>query len=316
MEKVWEIKDPDSLLHELKRGRRRTERPEMDEKDPARAYSLSLLFWGGGQLYTDQPVKGILFLVLLFLFAIAGFVSLIFPERLFRYLLDRGMTLSDVFLAGEALLFFVILFWIYNAGDAYHGAARWRQSRFRGIASTSIPFFCSLLLPGWGQFLNGQQLKGSLFSALTVLGLFSLAAVPATLWAWPVLDPGDSRMLIDAILGVCVLFLPLVPLIWLLGSYDALQVSRNDLLKEPLWERIKAANNRRRAQGWVQGVFPGIRRTLLLVLVLAAAFVVVSLSFPKRYYSGWLAETRTRLAAQGMTVVPDILERVQRASAP
>lgn|SRR5574341_84716 len=310
MDKVWEIKDPGALLRSIKAKHVRQERPLPDEKDPAKACSLSLVLWGGGQIYNDQLVKGIAFLTVMAVFFIGTFASLLFQAPLLRYLRTRGVSLADAFLAAEVLVFCVVLFWQFNAGDAYHGAAKARRRPFKGIESRLYPPLCSMLVPGWGQFLNGQQIKGSVYSGLSALSFFSVLSVPATLLAWPFLDPSDSRFYIDTVLAISLLFLPLVPLVWLFGCYDAFMVSRDDLLKEPLWERIKAANNRRRTQGWVRGVFPRIKSTFALVVLLAFFVTVVYYYFPKGYYMDWLGQVRARLAEQGMTIVPDLIDRL------
>jgi hypothetical protein len=188
----------------------------------------------------------------------------LFQGPLLRYLRAHGIFLSEAFFGAEVLAFFVILFWQFNAGDAYHGAAREKRRPFKGVLSRTSPLLCSLLVPGWGQFLNGQQLKGSIFSSLSVVSFFSILSVPATLLAWPFLDASEHRFYIDAILAASLLFLPLVPLIWLFAGYDAFMVSSDELLKESFWERIKAANNRRRTQGWVRGVFSRFKPAFVL----------------------------------------------------
>ncbi len=309
MEKVWEIKDPGALLRSIK-AKRVLERPLPDEKDPAKAYSLSLVLWGGGQIYNDQLVKGIAFLTLMVVFFVGTFASILFRAPLLRYLRTRGVSPADAFLAAEVLVFCVVLFWQFNAGDAYHGAVKARRRPFKGIENRLYPPLCSLLVPGWGQFLNGQQIKGSVYSGLSALAFFSVLSVPATLLAWPFLDASDARFYIDTVLAVSLLFLPLVPLIWLFGCYDAYKVSSDDLLKESLWERIKAANNRRRTQGWVRGVFPRIKSTFVLAVLLACFVTAVYYYSPKSYYADQLAYVRARLAEQGMTVAPDLIGRL------
>ena len=59
LEKVWVIEDPDEQLQ--RRKARRLTKILADEKNPAKAYTLSLLFWGVGQNYNDQRGKGLLF---------------------------------------------------------------------------------------------------------------------------------------------------------------------------------------------------------------------------------------------------------------
>jgi TM2 domain-containing membrane protein YozV len=310
MEKVWEIKDPDALMKSMTTKRIRKQAPPRDEKDPAKAFTLSMLYWGGGQLYNDQIAKGAVFvitMVLLFVFTVLGATN---SDELLKFLRESRVSLSDAFLYLEIALFLIILFWVVNAGDAYHHARRMRKTPFRGVSSRLTPLLGSLVLPGWGQFLNGQQLKGSFFSGLAVIGIFSVLSIVLTLLAWPLLDASDSRFLVEGIFAVCIIIVPFVPLLWLFGAYDALRVSLDDLKKEPVWERIKAAYYRCRSQGLVRGVVPHIKLTLMLVLFLVFSAIVVKHSFPRGFYADQLMHLRSHLSSQGMTIVPVLISRI------
>lgn len=184
------------------------------------------------------------------------------------------------------------LFWVSNAAEAYRTAARTLKSRFPGVPSRFTPFLGSLLVPGWGQFLNGQPVKGSLFSVLAVITGFSVLSVILTFLAWPRLDAGDARFIIEGIAAVCQLLVPLAPLLWIFSAHDAYKVSREELLKEPLWERIKAAYYRGRTQGLVRGLFPQIMGTFLLVVFLVVLMIVVHYWFPAGFYAKQLSSSR------------------------
>ncbi len=310
-EKIWEIKDPDSYTKSgrMKRAREAAQLAR-DGKDPAKAYSRSVFIWGAGQNYNGEYGKSLAFMLLMFALCLGVGLALFFWEDLLLYLKSLRIPFADAFLAAEILLLCILLFWLGNAGDAYHGAAKARRTRFSGIPSRVYPCLGSLFLPGWGQFLNGQPLKGSIFSAFGALGIFSLVSVPTVLLAWPSLEARNSRFIIESIFTVSALSAPLVPFLWLLSAYDALRVSLDDYKKEPLWERIKAANNRRRTQGLVQGVFPWLGRAFALALILAITVVVVARNFPARYYVAWLVSLRQELAKLGMTILPELITKL------
>ena len=305
MEKVWEIKNPEEYLGKKASVKRKA--PPREEKDPAAAYSRSMLAWGLGQLYNDQLVKGTVFLVSMVLMCFAVVLGIIYREELYQLLLSRGISRSRAFLAAELVLFLAILFWISNAADAYRGAARTRRTRFTGVPSRITPLLGSLAVPGWGQFLNGQPVKGSLFSVLTVVTDFSVLSVLFTFLAWPVLDAGDDRFLAEGISAACLFLVPLAPLLWTFSAYDAFKVSREELFKEPLWERIKAAYYRGRTQGWVRGVFPQIKGTFALVLFLVFFVIVVTYWFPVEFYARLLRSLQKLLIERGMTIVPELI---------
>lgn len=309
MEKVWEIKDPDAYRRRKKVPAGPRPAPP-EQKDPAKAYNLSMFYWGGGQLYNDQLGKGGVFMVLMLLVFGGTVLGIIYRVELYEFLHIRSISRSRSFLAAEVLLFAVLLFWVSNAADAYGSAARSRKTRFRGVPSRVTPFLGSLALPGWGQFLNGQPVKGSIFSVLAVIASFSVLSVILTFLAWPLLDAGDARFIIEGIAAVCLLLIPLVPLLWTFSAYDALKVSHDDLLKEPLWERIKAAYYRGRTQGIVRGVFPQIKGTIMLVLLLAMFVIIVHYWFPIGFYAKLLSSVQTLLRDRGMTIVPELIDRL------
>jgi TM2 domain-containing membrane protein YozV len=310
-EKIWEIKDPDSYT---KSGRKKraneTAQLARDEKDPAKAYSRSVFIWGAGQNYNGEYGKSLAFMLLMGAVCLGVGFALFFWGDLLLYLKSLRIPFADAFLAAEILLLCILLFWLGSAGDAYHRAAKTRRTRFRGMPSRVYPCLGSLFLPGWGQFLNGQPLKASIFSALGALGIFSLVSVPAVLLAWPSLEARNSRFIIESIFTVSVLSAPLLPFLWLLSAYDALRVSLDDYKKEPLWERIKAANNRRRTQGLVQGVFPWLGRALVLALILAVSVIVVVRNFPARYYIEWLSSLCRELTKLGLVILPELITKL------
>ncbi len=307
MEKVWEIKDPDSYLRKKTVIRKRP----VEEKDPAKAYSLSLLYWGGGQLYNNQLVKASIFLVTMALLLVFSVLGTINSDEVLKFLSENRISLSDAFLYLEIALFLIILIWVFNAGDAYHFARRTRRTPFRGVNSKLTPLLGSLVLPGWGQFLNGQQIKGSIYAGLSVVGIFSVLSVVLTYLAWPLLDATDTRFLLEGIFAACLVIVPFVPLLWLFSAYDALVVSLDDFKKEPLWERIKAAYYRSRSQGWVRGVFPQIKGTFLLILILAFFVVIVHYYwFPKEFYTEQLTSMKRVLSDRGMAIVPGLIDRL------
>ena len=269
-----------------------------------------MLHWGGGQLYNDQSIKSAIFMVMMLIVIVGTVLSVIFDDELLAFLHGFGISTADAFLGAEILLLCILLFWTYNAGDAYHGAARSRRTRFPGIASRVYPVLGSIVFPGWGQFLNGQPLKGSIYTALAVLGIFSILALVATILAWPSLEPSDARFVVEDIFAVSLFAAPIFLPVWALSVHDALKVSGDELKKEPLWERIKAAYYRGRSQGWVRGVFPHFRLTLMLILFLVFFTLVIRYSFAKGFYIDGLTQIRSYLSSQGMTIVPEFINRI------
>ncbi|NTV93600.1 MAG: hypothetical protein HGA72_10185 [Chlorobiaceae bacterium] len=170
-------------------------------------------------------------------------------------------------------------------------------------------------MPGWGQFLNGQPVKGSIFSGFSIISLFSLISAPCIILAWPALEASEARFIIEGIFTCIVLFSPLIPVLWIFSGFDALKVSIDDLKKEPLFDRIKYANNRRRTQGLVRGVIPHIKSTLLFVLVLLFLLIFTYYYSPIKYYGEQLMSFQAWLQKLGMTIMPELIGRLRSLAA-
>ena len=311
MEKVWVIEDPDEYLNPRRTQRITKEVSPPVEKDPALAYTLSLLFCGSGQLYNGQRAKGLNYIGLVLYANAFALLLCMFQQEIPSYLRFFNISPAQAALAAAFLLLFSLIFWFSNASDAYHAAMKARRTPFPGVTSRAWPVFCSLLVPGWGQFLHGQPIKGGLFAIWTAFGIFSFIAVPGIMHAWPSLENSDSRVIVEGVLLLSLLLLPVAPVLWILGAFDAWKVGQDDIKKEPLLERLKAANNRRRAYGWVRGVFPQIKRTLLLALFLVILILItVRFYFPWNFYREYLMKALSWSSKQGMMLIPELIRGI------
>ncbi len=311
MEKVWVIEDPDEYLNP-RRTQQITEEVSLpDEADPALAYTLSLIFWGIGQLYNGQRAKGLNYIGLVLYGNAFALLLFMFQQEIPSYLFFYRISPAQAVLAAALLLFGSLIFWVSNASDAYHAAMKSRQTPFPGVSSRAWPVFCSLLVPGWGQFLNAQPVKGGLFAVCAAFGIFSLVAVPGIMQAWPSLENSDFRLIVEGVFLLSLLFLLATPVVWILSAFDAWKVGQDDIKKEPLLERLKAANNRRRAYGWVRGVFPQIKRTLLLAFFLIILITItVQFYFPWNYYREYLMKALSWSTKQGMMLIPELIRGI------
>jgi hypothetical protein len=226
------------------------------------------------------------------------------------YLRFYGIAPAQAVLVAAFLLFCCLFFWVSNASEAYHSATKARRTPFTGVSSRAWPPFCSLLVPGWGQFLNGQPVKGGLLAVCAAFGIFSLISVLGIPHAWPFLEDSYSRLIVEIVLLLSLIFLVPMPILWIIGVFDAWKVGEDEIKKEPLLERLKAANNRRRVYGWVRGVFPQIKRTLLLTLFMIILIIIVRFYFPWNFYREDLMKALSWSSKQGMTLIPELLRGI------
>jgi hypothetical protein len=64
-EKVWVIDDTDDPFEKSASRRKALERSLREEWNPAVAFSLSIILWGGGQFYSRHWKEGAMFLLLM-----------------------------------------------------------------------------------------------------------------------------------------------------------------------------------------------------------------------------------------------------------
>lgn len=310
MDKVWVIPSLDELLREIKDKPAKPQSFISAEKNPAKAYSWSAFFWGGGHIYNNQVKKGLSFLSLMVGFYTGILLTVLSWSGIVQFLQARGMPVSVFLLTALVLLLFGLIFRSLCCSDAYNRTTKTRRNRFTGTKSHAIPFLCSILTPGWGQFLNGQPIKGSILAGFSIVSFFSLITVPAVLLAWKDLEPSFARFLVESLFTISFLFLPIIPAIWIFGCHDALKISLEEWRKESLWDRIRDANNHRRNKVWVRRLFHRLKRTFALVLFLVFFLLMLHNFLPRQFYSNKLDSARCRLQTKGMVLLPELLNRL------
>jgi len=107
------------------------------------ASTLSLFFWGLGQIYNKQYQKGIL----LFLLMVLGASIFYFVLNLWDRLPGANLV---IFLSLAGLSLLAILVWLYQILEAYRVANRKQSGGFSGIENVFLAATASALIPGWG----------------------------------------------------------------------------------------------------------------------------------------------------------------------
>ncbi len=299
---VWVIDDS--------QGQRRAAAPSLRlERNPALAFSLSLLFWGGGQIYNQQRVLGLLFILMMANVYTILALAILYWEFITSSLKSVFITHSEVFAACGIFYLSGLIFWAFNALHAYHKATKTRTDLFQGINNRLLPPLCSLLIPGWGQFLNGQPKKGNCFLLFALAGHFVLSAFLLIPLLWPALDTDMDRLFVERVLAIAIILSPLILLMWGFSIYDALRVCLEPLKKEPLRKRIEYAINRIRIKGWKRGVIHQVKPTLVLGLFLILSLTLGYYYFPQRYYVTTLQNLQIQLSKQKMVLLPNLIKQ-------
>ncbi|HXC61652.1 MAG TPA: hypothetical protein VNV63_03175 [Nitrospiria bacterium] len=290
--------------------------PTRLEKSPAVAFSLSLLFWGGGQIYNRQWGLGFLFILIMANVYGTLAIAILFWDFITSSLKSVYITSFEVFAACGIFYLFGLIFWAFNAFHAYHKATQARTDPFQGIDNRLLPPLCSALIPGWGQFLNGQSKKGVFFLIFAMAGQFVLAAFLLIPLFWPALETDMDRLMLEKVLAIAVILSPLILLMWGFSIYDAVRVCLEPLKKEPLRKRFEYAINRIRIKGWKQAVVSRAKPIFVLGLFLVLSLTLGYYYFPQREYVTMLQSLRFQLSEQKMVLIPDLIGQFVQTISP
>lgn len=189
------------------------------------ASSLSILVWGSGQwLNGDRDLASLLFLWQVLIVALHyAVVSIWGPIRQMAHLFF--VEEWEVLMIAAALDFWLMFLWLFNVSQAYRSAER-QRGRCRGLGNAWLAGLASLLIPGWGQIVNGQLRKGLFFLFGFLLQAYLLAYYLATPLYRIVSDLDPNQKLLREIINAGQIALGVTALLWLVSAYDAVLVAR------------------------------------------------------------------------------------------
>lgn len=192
---------------------------------PAAAATLSMWVWGSGQLLNGD--RDLAVLLALWQVQIAALHYLVCMTWGSLTRLGHLFFVSEweMLLACASLDFWFIFLWLFNVSQAYRSAER-RRGVFTGLRRWWLSGMASLLIPGWGQILNGQRWKGLgfLFAFLTQGWVLAFYLMTPLYRVVSDLDPNQT--LLRAVIQGGQITLGATALLWLLSVYDAVLVAR------------------------------------------------------------------------------------------
>jgi hypothetical protein len=279
------------------------------EKSPALAFSLSLLFWGGGHFYIGQRKFGVLFLLIMINFYAFLGIAILYKEVVRSSLELLYINFSEAFLVCGAFYASGLIICFFNAWHAYYGTIRARSRTFKGTDMFLLPPICSFLIPGWGQFLNGQMKKGIFFQIVAVVELITFPAILILYHFWPAPGSSAELLFLERILIMCIILLPFILTMWIYSIFDAGRVCMNDNKKQFLLNRIDRFRCRVAMQGWVECIAPLAKRIVMLCLFLLCTIIISYNYMPEKYYINRLQKLQISLSQKEMSVIPDLINR-------
>lgn len=274
------------------------------------ASTLSLFFWGLGQLYNKQYRKGILFFLLMVLWASIFYFALNLWDRL-------PLANLAIFLSLTGLSLLAIVVWIYHIFEAYRAANRKQSDEFSGTENVFLSAIASTLIPGWGQLANGQPKKAAFFLLFHFLRCWLVGLFWLTPFVWQHLTAGPERLFFERFLLCATLSIPLIVFCWLLSISDAIKIAQHPGKRESLRKRIRYTWNRWRMKLPKVQISRGRRRRIFLLMMLflaLAAAYFTSIYLPtQQFYLSKMISLEQRLEKAGFVVIPEYLKRISAA---
>jgi hypothetical protein len=192
---------------------------------PAAAATMSMWIWGTGQLLNGDHDLAVLLMLWQVQIAALHYLVCMTWGSLRRLAHLFFVSEWEMLLACAALDFWFIFLWLFNVSQAYRSAER-RRGVFTGLKRWWLSGAASVVVPGWGQILNGQRLKGLffLFAFLTQGWLLAFYFMTPLYRVVSDLDPNQS--LLRMVIQGGQITLGATALLWLLSIYDAVLVAR------------------------------------------------------------------------------------------
>jgi hypothetical protein len=316
-QKIWVIEHtPEKNISPANTGQNTvhaSQQPAGSRKHPSIAYSLSMIVWGCGQFYNRQWKPGTLFLLFMIHFYLCMTIAVMYWDTVRSSFASMSVDGAGTLLVFGFFYLAGLILWHISAWQAYFKRIDMNAAAPKGVKMTLLPPLCSLLMPGWGQLLNGQIKKGIFFQFFAIAGLAAFPFILIIFFAWPTLEASRTRLIIEWIFSISIALSPCILMIWLCSIFDAAKVSIDETKKEPLPKRFKYATKRFRYHvqlyGWKNAALPLIRRNTLLILMVL--FCVITFhSVPQKFYLQELQNLENRLSEKEMTVLPGIMKKI------
>ncbi len=194
-------------------------------RNPAAAGSLSMLVWGLGQFYNGDTKLAMLFLVSEALVVAFHYMLVLTWDRIRTFAHLFFISEWELMLYASSIDFCLIFFMIYNVAQAYRGAEA-RGGRFAGLHRPLVAGMASMLVPGWGQMLNGQLGKAVVFLFTFLLQVYLLGLYLISPFYRIVANLEPQQMILRRAIWVGMSVLFVTALSWLVSTYDAVLVAR------------------------------------------------------------------------------------------
>jgi len=192
---------------------------------PAGAASLSLFVWGSGQWLNGDRDLAMLLALSQGLIAALHYLIVHTWSPIRRMAHVFFVDEWELLLGAAAIDFWLIFLLLFNVSQAFKSAER-QRGVFTGLKQPWLSGLASIVVPGWGQILNGQLRKGLFFLLAFVTQGYLLAFYLLTPLYRIVSDLDPNQVLLREIIQYGKVLLVVTTLLWMMSIYDAVLVAR------------------------------------------------------------------------------------------
>jgi len=196
-----------------------------ETRRPLAAATLSMFICGLGQIYNRQAQLGVLYFLTEILF-LAGHWALIRTWPMMRDIaVAVGLTEAGFLLSVAAIDAIMVVFLLLNVWQAYRQAEVNDGGFFGGFDSPLLSGAASLLLPGWGQLINGQLSKALFFLSTTLITAHVVCFAMLTPVLGLIIERGLGTVSPHRLTAGVMALVIGGAIMWILSVYDAVVVA-------------------------------------------------------------------------------------------
>jgi TM2 domain-containing membrane protein YozV len=195
---------------------------------PLVAASLSLLLCGAGQLFNGRRDLALLYFLTEALFFSTNWFLLKMWGFVVETLSLFSIRPTDIMFVILAANYVFLVFLVLNVFQAYKDASGGAPAEPLRQPLISAP--ASLLVPGWGQMLNGEPRKGALVLGVFLTGGYAFVLSLFFESIWRLWDSSYQMIFGFELTTGGVVALSVAVMAFLYGFYDALLVARRQRL--------------------------------------------------------------------------------------
>jgi len=188
------------------------------------ASTFSMFLCGAGQAYNGQGKLGLLLMLTEALFISANWALITLWSEARDLMELFGVTEWQLFVGTIVADLLMVVVAMTGVHQSYRKAER-LDGQFGGLDNPAVSGLASMVIPGWGQLVNGQPGKAVTFLFTYLCGLCAVALMMFTPFLRLLATTDAGRILLPRVNAGAMGVMAAAGLAWILSVYDAMLVA-------------------------------------------------------------------------------------------